>query len=90
MSGGIEWRHVRFVRGKTRSAGAVLAWSRMGKRLSAVGAVAAGLGGPAGADARARFFHFNACGNVCNHGRVSPVAEAIKNSILDLRPYAVS
>jgi endonuclease/exonuclease/phosphatase family metal-dependent hydrolase len=27
---------------------------------------------------------------VCNDGRVSPVAEAIKDSILDLRPHAVS
>jgi endonuclease/exonuclease/phosphatase family metal-dependent hydrolase len=57
--------------------------------LVALVAVAAGLAAPAAADARARFFHFNACGNVCNDGRVSPVAEAIKNSILDLRPHAV-
>lgn len=57
--------------------------------LVALVAVAAGLVGPAAADARARFFHFNACGSVCNDRRVSPVAEAIKGSILDLRPQAV-
>jgi endonuclease/exonuclease/phosphatase family metal-dependent hydrolase len=76
----------------------VLGWARSGKRLSrvcvamglvALGAVAAGLAGPAAADARARFFHFNACGNVCNDGDAEPVAEAIKASILDLRPHAV-
>jgi endonuclease/exonuclease/phosphatase family metal-dependent hydrolase len=98
MLGGIQWQHVGSVRGNAPPAGAVLGWARLGKRLPgvclAIGlvplvAVAAGLASPAAADARARFFHFNACGNVCNQGRVSPVAEAIKASILDLRPHAV-
>jgi endonuclease/exonuclease/phosphatase family metal-dependent hydrolase len=63
-------------------------WAATG--LVALVAVAASLAGPAAADARPRFFHFNACGSVCNDGRLSPVAEAIKDSILDLRPHAVS
>jgi endonuclease/exonuclease/phosphatase family metal-dependent hydrolase len=84
--------------GNTPPAGPVLGWARVRERRSGVGvaiglvalvAVAAGLAGPTTADARARFFHFNACGNVCNDGRVNPVAEAIKDSILDLRPQAV-
>ena len=98
MLGGIAWRHVESVRGNTRPAGAVLGWARLGRRLSgvcaAIGAVAlvavvAGLARPAAADARARFFQFNACGSKCAHGLVEPVVRAIEDSILDFRPHAV-
>jgi Endonuclease/Exonuclease/phosphatase family len=53
-------------------------------------AVAVGLAVPAATDARARFFHFNACGSKCAHGLVEPVVRAIEGSILDFRPHAVS
>ena len=45
--------------------------------------------GAESAEARARFFQFNTCGNVCNDGAVASVADAIKRSILDFRPHAV-
>ena len=98
MLGGIAWRHVESVRGNTRPASAVLGWVRLGRRPSgvcaAIGVVAlvavvAGLAGPAAADARARFFQFNACGSKCARGQVEPVVRAIENSILDFRPHAV-
>lgn len=45
---------------------------------------------PAGADGRARLFHFNACGSTCNHGTVDPVAGAIAAALVEFRPQAVS
>ena len=45
---------------------------------------------PASADVHITFFHFNACGNVCNHGSNGAVVDAIRDAILDLRPHAVS
>jgi hypothetical protein len=95
--GGVGWGHVESRRGNTRP-GAVPGWARLGRRLSgvcaAIGVVAlvavvAGLARPAAADARARFFHFNACGNTCAHGLVGPAVQAIEDSILDFRPHAV-
>jgi endonuclease/exonuclease/phosphatase family metal-dependent hydrolase len=59
-------------------------------RAVLVAAVLLALAVPATADARARFFHFNACGSKCNDGAVKPVAKAIAKSILDFRPAAVS
>jgi endonuclease/exonuclease/phosphatase family metal-dependent hydrolase len=46
--------------------------------------------GSAQAEMRYRFWHFNACGNKCNHDKSAALVTAIRRSIEDYSPHAVS
>ena len=70
--------------------------SRLARRVCVAVTVSALFAAFAAADASAsyRFFQFNMCGQVsggeCNGGSTEPVATAVKRSIVDLQPHAVS
>ena len=46
--------------------------------------------GSAHAEMRYRFWHFNACGSACNKDKSAALVEAIRKSIEDYSPHAVS